>query len=178
MLSIAGLNSLFFLFIFLLCSIMLCHVKYFSVCDPFPPQKGLKIMHHADTTLNSFCAWQKNVNPQSDTHPAHHDVAVLVTRQDHSHCTGHLITAPFLSLHRSHDQCTLYLIAQVSWSVHLSLHSTQAQSTGHLISASTNRQNTDWVCVCNWSTNRKTVCIIFLYTKTKYSWEWRLVDSN
>lgn len=43
-------------------------------------QKGLKIVHHADTTLASFCAWQKNLNPQSDTHPAHHDLAVLVTR--------------------------------------------------------------------------------------------------
>lgn len=44
-------------------------------------QKGLKIAHHADTTLSSFCAWQKNLNPQSDTHPAHHDLAVLITRQ-------------------------------------------------------------------------------------------------
>ncbi len=43
-------------------------------------QKGLKIIHHADTTLNSFCTWQKNLNPQSDTHPAHHDVAILITR--------------------------------------------------------------------------------------------------
>lgn len=46
-------------------------------------QKGLKIVHHADSTLASFCAWQKNLNPQSDTHPAHHDVAVLITRQVH-----------------------------------------------------------------------------------------------
>ncbi|KAJ3604586.1 hypothetical protein NHX12_029326 [Muraenolepis orangiensis] len=45
-------------------------------------EKDLKIVHHADTTLASFCAWQKNLNPQSDTHPAHHDVAVLVTRKD------------------------------------------------------------------------------------------------
>uniref|UniRef100_A0A7N8XXX7 ADAM metallopeptidase with thrombospondin type 1 motif, 12 n=1 Tax=Mastacembelus armatus TaxID=205130 RepID=A0A7N8XXX7_9TELE len=45
-------------------------------------EKGLKIVHHADTTLASFCAWQKNLNPQSDTHPAHHDLAVLVTRKD------------------------------------------------------------------------------------------------
>lgn len=45
-------------------------------------EKELKIVHHADTTLASFCAWQKNLNPQSDTHPAHHDVAVLVTRKD------------------------------------------------------------------------------------------------
>ncbi|KAJ8381093.1 hypothetical protein SKAU_G00018710 [Synaphobranchus kaupii] len=54
-------------------------------------EKGLKIVHHADSTLTSFCTWQKNVNPQSDTHPAHHDVAVLVTRQDLSP------QAPFLS---------------------------------------------------------------------------------
>uniref|UniRef100_A0A673HYV7 A disintegrin and metalloproteinase with thrombospondin motifs 12-like n=1 Tax=Sinocyclocheilus rhinocerous TaxID=307959 RepID=A0A673HYV7_9TELE len=45
-------------------------------------EKGLKIIHHADTTLNSFCTWQKNLNPQSDTHPAHHDVAILITRKD------------------------------------------------------------------------------------------------
>ncbi|XP_048854244.1 A disintegrin and metalloproteinase with thrombospondin motifs 12 isoform X1 [Brienomyrus brachyistius] len=45
-------------------------------------EKGLKITHHADNTLSSFCTWQKNVNPQSDTHPAHHDVAVLITRKD------------------------------------------------------------------------------------------------
>ncbi|MBN3319290.1 ATS12 metalloproteinase, partial [Atractosteus spatula] len=44
-------------------------------------EKGLKIVHHADNTLASFCTWQKSINPQSDTHPAHHDVAVLITRQ-------------------------------------------------------------------------------------------------
>ncbi|XP_066568227.1 A disintegrin and metalloproteinase with thrombospondin motifs 12 [Amia ocellicauda] len=45
-------------------------------------EKGLKIVHNADNTLSSFCTWQKNVNPQSDNHPAHHDVAVLITRKD------------------------------------------------------------------------------------------------
>uniref|UniRef100_A0A671QGZ8 A disintegrin and metalloproteinase with thrombospondin motifs 12-like n=1 Tax=Sinocyclocheilus anshuiensis TaxID=1608454 RepID=A0A671QGZ8_9TELE len=45
-------------------------------------EKALKIIHHADTTLNSFCTWQKNLNPQSDTHPAHHDIAILITRKD------------------------------------------------------------------------------------------------
>ncbi|KAF4074781.1 hypothetical protein AMELA_G00243060 [Ameiurus melas] len=45
-------------------------------------EKGLKIVHHADSTLTSFCSWQKHLNPQSDTHPAHHDVAVLITRKD------------------------------------------------------------------------------------------------
>ena len=43
-------------------------------------QQGLKIVHHADKTLSSFCKWQKSINPKSDLNPAHHDVAVLLTR--------------------------------------------------------------------------------------------------
>ena len=75
-------------------------------------QKGLKIVHHADTTLSSFCAWQKNLNPQSDTHPAHHDVAVLVTRQ-----VTH--TQPCVSKKRcpppswKHGMCTLIVICDL-----------------------------------------------------------------
>ncbi|XP_067887266.1 A disintegrin and metalloproteinase with thrombospondin motifs 12-like [Heterodontus francisci] len=45
-------------------------------------EKGLKIIHHADHTLSSFCKWQKNINPKSDSSPNHHDVAVLLTRKD------------------------------------------------------------------------------------------------
>lgn len=43
-------------------------------------QQGLKIVHHAEKTLSSFCKWQKSINPKSDLNPAHHDVAVLLTR--------------------------------------------------------------------------------------------------
>ncbi|XP_069076644.1 A disintegrin and metalloproteinase with thrombospondin motifs 12 isoform X2 [Pleurodeles waltl] len=42
-------------------------------------EQGLKIIHNADHTLASFCKWQKSVNPKSDAHPTHHDVAVLLT---------------------------------------------------------------------------------------------------
>ncbi|XP_072353423.1 A disintegrin and metalloproteinase with thrombospondin motifs 12-like [Scyliorhinus torazame] len=45
-------------------------------------EEELKIVHHADHTLSSFCKWQKNVNPKSDSTPNHHDVAVLLTRMD------------------------------------------------------------------------------------------------
>ncbi|XP_078533403.1 A disintegrin and metalloproteinase with thrombospondin motifs 12 isoform X2 [Lissotriton helveticus] len=45
-------------------------------------EQGLKIIHNADQTLASFCKWQKSVNPKSDAHPTHHDVAVLLTRKD------------------------------------------------------------------------------------------------
>ncbi|XP_029797138.1 A disintegrin and metalloproteinase with thrombospondin motifs 12 [Suricata suricatta] len=45
-------------------------------------EQGLKIVHHAEKTLSSFCKWQKSINPKSDLNPTHHDVAVLLTRKD------------------------------------------------------------------------------------------------
>ncbi|KAH0620133.1 hypothetical protein JD844_014766 [Phrynosoma platyrhinos] len=42
-------------------------------------EEDLKITHHADNTLRSFCKWQKAMNIKGDTHPLHHDVAVLLT---------------------------------------------------------------------------------------------------
>jgi len=43
-------------------------------------QPNLEISHHADKTLASFCKWQMSVNPKDETHPNHHDVAILLTR--------------------------------------------------------------------------------------------------
>jgi len=43
-------------------------------------QPDLEISHHADKTLASFCKWQMSVNPTNETHPNHHDVAILLTR--------------------------------------------------------------------------------------------------
>ncbi|KAI5608567.1 A disintegrin and metalloproteinase with thrombospondin motifs 7 [Silurus asotus] len=45
-------------------------------------EEDLKITHHADNSLNSFCKWQKHLNTKGDEHPVHHDVAVLLTRKD------------------------------------------------------------------------------------------------
>lgn len=50
------------------------------------PQEDLKITHHADNTLRSFCKWQKNINMKRDAHPLHHDTAILLTR--YRHCEG------------------------------------------------------------------------------------------
>lgn len=43
-------------------------------------QDDLKITHHADNSLHSFCKWQKKLNMKGDDHPLHHDVSVLLTR--------------------------------------------------------------------------------------------------
>ncbi|OWF52704.1 A disintegrin and metalloproteinase with thrombospondin motifs 12 [Mizuhopecten yessoensis] len=44
------------------------------------PQEELRLTHHADKSLRSFCKWQKNINFKDDDHPNHHDVAILLTR--------------------------------------------------------------------------------------------------
>ncbi|XP_033120764.1 A disintegrin and metalloproteinase with thrombospondin motifs 7-like [Anneissia japonica] len=45
-------------------------------------QDKLRIVHNARPTLDSFSSWQQSVNMESDEHPNHHDVAVLITRKD------------------------------------------------------------------------------------------------
>ncbi|KAL3278400.1 hypothetical protein HHI36_013727 [Cryptolaemus montrouzieri] len=45
-------------------------------------EPDLIITSDSDKTLRSFCKWQKKLNPMNDSHPHHHDVAVLVTRKD------------------------------------------------------------------------------------------------
>ncbi|XP_026741439.1 A disintegrin and metalloproteinase with thrombospondin motifs 12 [Trichoplusia ni] len=42
----------------------------------------LEVSTDADGTLASFCRWQHQRNPDNDDNPHHHDVAILVTRQD------------------------------------------------------------------------------------------------
>ncbi|XP_044757842.1 A disintegrin and metalloproteinase with thrombospondin motifs 12-like [Coccinella septempunctata] len=42
----------------------------------------LAISNHANNTLESFCNWQKKINPLDIKNPNHHDIAVLVTRHD------------------------------------------------------------------------------------------------
>ncbi|KAK0181582.1 hypothetical protein PV327_003855 [Microctonus hyperodae] len=45
-------------------------------------EQGLNITVNADKTLYNFCKWQLKLNPGDDSHPNHHDVAILVTRED------------------------------------------------------------------------------------------------
>ncbi|XP_012218782.1 A disintegrin and metalloproteinase with thrombospondin motifs 7 isoform X4 [Linepithema humile] len=45
-------------------------------------EQGLNITVNADRTLYNFCKWQQKLNPSDDSHPNHHDVAILVTRKD------------------------------------------------------------------------------------------------
>lgn len=43
-------------------------------------QEGPVISFNAATTLRNFCLWQQTQNVLDDSHPYHHDTAVLITR--------------------------------------------------------------------------------------------------
>ncbi|XP_039770670.1 A disintegrin and metalloproteinase with thrombospondin motifs 20 [Ornithorhynchus anatinus] len=45
-------------------------------------QEGPVISFNAATTLRNFCLWQQTQNTLDDSHPSHHDTAVLITRED------------------------------------------------------------------------------------------------
>ncbi|XP_019744003.1 A disintegrin and metalloproteinase with thrombospondin motifs 12 isoform X2 [Hippocampus comes] len=92
-------------------------------------EKGLKIVHHADTTLTSFCAWQKNLNPQSDTHPAHYDLAVLVTRKDI--CAGMNQPCETLGLSHLSGMCQPHRSCNINEDSGLPVAFTIAHEMGH-----------------------------------------------
>uniref|UniRef100_A0A3Q1J9F1 Peptidase M12B domain-containing protein n=1 Tax=Anabas testudineus TaxID=64144 RepID=A0A3Q1J9F1_ANATE len=92
-------------------------------------EKGLKIVHNADTTLASFCAWQKNLNPQSDTHPAHHDLAVLVTRKDI--CAGMNQPCETLGLSHLSGMCQPHRSCNINEDSGLPVAFTIAHEMGH-----------------------------------------------
>uniref|UniRef100_A0A3B3X953 Peptidase M12B domain-containing protein n=1 Tax=Poecilia mexicana TaxID=48701 RepID=A0A3B3X953_9TELE len=44
--------------------------------------EGPTVSFNAATTLHNFCVWQQSQNIQDDSHPSHHDTALLITRED------------------------------------------------------------------------------------------------
>ncbi|KAM6930888.1 LOW QUALITY PROTEIN: A disintegrin and metalloproteinase with thrombospondin motifs 12-like [Xenentodon cancila] len=96
-------------------------------------ENGLKILHNADTTLSSFCAWQKNLNPQSDTHPAHHDVAVLITRpvKQKDICAGMNQPCETLGLSHLSGMCQPHRSCNINEDSGLPVAFTVAHEMGH-----------------------------------------------
>ncbi|XP_023808685.1 A disintegrin and metalloproteinase with thrombospondin motifs 7 [Oryzias latipes] len=89
----------------------------------------LKITHHADNSLNSFCKWQKKLNMKGDEHPLHHDVAVLLTRKDI--CAT--INTPCETLGLSHvaGMCQPHRSCSISEDTGLPMAFTVAHELGH-----------------------------------------------
>uniref|UniRef100_A0A3B3ZM05 Peptidase M12B domain-containing protein n=1 Tax=Periophthalmus magnuspinnatus TaxID=409849 RepID=A0A3B3ZM05_9GOBI len=92
-------------------------------------EEDLKITHHADNSLNSFCKWQKGLNLKGDEHPLHHDVAVLLTRKDI--CAS--LNSPCETLGLSHvaGMCQPHRSCSISEDTGLPLAFTVAHELGH-----------------------------------------------
>ncbi|CAL8295596.1 unnamed protein product [Boreogadus saida] len=45
-------------------------------------QEGPTVSFNAAQTLHNFCVWQQAQNVPDDSHPSHHDTALLITRED------------------------------------------------------------------------------------------------
>ncbi|XP_056401344.1 A disintegrin and metalloproteinase with thrombospondin motifs 12 isoform X1 [Hyla sarda] len=105
------------------------HIKVVRVILLEEEEEGLKIVHHADQTLASFCKWQKSINPKSDSHPAHHDVAVLLTRKDI--CAGRNSPCETLGLSHLSGMCQPYRSCNINEDSGLPMAFTIAHEIGH-----------------------------------------------
>uniref|UniRef100_A0A0P5WCA6 A disintegrin and metalloproteinase with thrombospondin motifs n=3 Tax=Daphnia magna TaxID=35525 RepID=A0A0P5WCA6_9CRUS len=92
-------------------------------------EDGLDISHHADNTLKSFCKWQATINPETDDHPNHHDVAILLTR--YNICTRVNEPCSTLGLAEVAGMCQSYRSCSVNEDTGLSLAYTVAHELGH-----------------------------------------------
>nr|XP_028604080.1 A disintegrin and metalloproteinase with thrombospondin motifs 12 isoform X1 [Podarcis muralis] len=92
-------------------------------------EQGLKIVHHADKTLASFCKWQKSINPKADANPLHHDVAVLLTRKDI--CAGMNRPCETLGLSHLSGMCQPHRSCNINEDSGLPLAFTIAHELGH-----------------------------------------------
>uniref|UniRef100_A0A8C3UZV3 ADAM metallopeptidase with thrombospondin type 1 motif 7 n=1 Tax=Catharus ustulatus TaxID=91951 RepID=A0A8C3UZV3_CATUS len=92
-------------------------------------EEELKISHHADNTLKSFCKWQKSINVKGDSHPLHHDVAVLLTRKDI--CAAMNRPCETLGLSHVAGMCQPHRSCNINEDTGLPLAFTVAHELGH-----------------------------------------------
>ncbi|XP_074477851.1 A disintegrin and metalloproteinase with thrombospondin motifs 7 isoform X1 [Sebastes fasciatus] len=92
-------------------------------------EDDLKITHHADNSLNSFCKWQKKLNMKGEEHPLHHDVAVLLTRKDI--CAAINMPCETLGLSHVAGMCQSHRSCSISEDTGLPLAFTVAHELGH-----------------------------------------------
>lgn len=89
----------------------------------------MKVTHEAHSTLNTFCEWQKRLNMDEDSHPLHHDMAVLITRKDL--CTSKDQPCETLGLAHVGGICQPHLSCSINEDTGLPMAFTVAHELGH-----------------------------------------------
>ncbi|KAL3244077.1 hypothetical protein MRX96_047329 [Rhipicephalus microplus] len=100
--------------------------------EPLPTSEELdqlRVDESADGTLKSFCRWQRFVNPSDESHPNHHDLAILVTR--FNMCAPGLELCSTLGLAEVAGMCQPQRSCNVNQDSGLTLAYTIAHEIGH-----------------------------------------------
>uniref|UniRef100_A0AAR2JAB6 Peptidase M12B domain-containing protein n=1 Tax=Pygocentrus nattereri TaxID=42514 RepID=A0AAR2JAB6_PYGNA len=92
-------------------------------------QEGPHVNFYAATTLHNFCLWQQSQNVQDDSHPSHHDTALLITREDICRAKDKCDT---LGLAELGTMCDPYRSCSISEENGLSSAFTIAHELGHV----------------------------------------------
>ncbi|KAG7523510.1 hypothetical protein JOB18_048859 [Solea senegalensis] len=92
-------------------------------------QEGPTVSFNAATTLHNFCVWQQSQNVQDDSHPSHHDTALLMTREDICRAKDKCDT---LGLAELGTMCDLYRSCSISEENGISASFTIAHELGHV----------------------------------------------
>uniref|UniRef100_A0A4W6FKZ2 ADAM metallopeptidase with thrombospondin type 1 motif 20 n=1 Tax=Lates calcarifer TaxID=8187 RepID=A0A4W6FKZ2_LATCA len=94
-----------------------------------PQQEGPTVSFNAATTLHNFCVWQQSQNVQDDSHPSHHDTALLITREDICRAKDKCDT---LGLAELGTMCDPYRSCSISEENGISASFTIAHELGHV----------------------------------------------
>ncbi|XP_037079043.1 A disintegrin and metalloproteinase with thrombospondin motifs 7-like, partial [Pollicipes pollicipes] len=86
------------------------------------------ISENADSSLKSFCSWQIKMNPSNESHPNHHDVAVLLTRRN---ICGENETCSTLGLAEVSGMCQPTRSCNINQDTGLAVSYTIAHELGH-----------------------------------------------
>uniref|UniRef100_A0AAQ4QK56 ADAM metallopeptidase with thrombospondin type 1 motif 20 n=1 Tax=Gasterosteus aculeatus aculeatus TaxID=481459 RepID=A0AAQ4QK56_GASAC len=92
-------------------------------------QEGPTVSFNAATTLHNFCVWQQSQNFQDDSHPSHHDTALLITREDICRAKDKCDT---LGLAELGTMCDPYRSCSISEENGISASFTIAHELGHV----------------------------------------------
>uniref|UniRef100_A0A672ZRF1 ADAM metallopeptidase with thrombospondin type 1 motif 20 n=1 Tax=Sphaeramia orbicularis TaxID=375764 RepID=A0A672ZRF1_9TELE len=92
-------------------------------------QEGPTVSFNAATTLHNFCVWQQSQNIQDDSHPSHHDTALLITREDICRAKDKCDT---LGLAELGTMCDPYRSCSISEENGISASFTIAHELGHV----------------------------------------------
>ncbi|XP_078728437.1 A disintegrin and metalloproteinase with thrombospondin motifs 9-like isoform X1 [Lampetra fluviatilis] len=91
---------------------------------------GPSISFNAETTLRNFCLWQQGRNLLDDSHPLHHDTAILITREDICRALNKCDT---LGLAEIGTVCDQYRSCSISEDSGLSTAFTISHELGHVL---------------------------------------------